>query len=302
VERPVRVLIDAVVMTVDRARPQVLVVDADDGPDGSAGSLPAGPLDPAGDRTLELALRRQVAEGAGLELAYVEQLYTFGDLQRSPAERTLSVAYLALVRPGADVVGARWVDCYDLLPWEDWRSGRPAILDDVLLGPVRAWAGGSRDRRERADIAFGLDGSPWDPTRVLERYELLYEVGLGAEAARDQRRPARVDAGQPLSLDHRRIVATALGRLRGKLTYRPVVFELLPATFTLHHLQQVVEALVGQRLHTPNFRRLVVDGGLVEGTGTVAPQPRGRPAELFRFRREVFRERPAPGLGLPGAR
>jgi hypothetical protein len=104
-----------------------------------------------------------------------------------------------------------------------------------------------------------------------------------------------------MALDHRRILATALGRLRGKLTYRPVVFELLPPTFTLWQLQRVVEALAGVRLHKQNFRRLVERGGLVEGTGQHDLSTGGRPAERFRFRREVLRERAAPGVGLPGA-
>jgi hypothetical protein len=90
--------------------------------------------------------------------------------------------------------------------------------------------------------------------------------------------------------------------LRGKLKYRPVVFELLPPAFTLLQLQRTVEALAGVRLHKQNFRRLVENAGLVEGTGRQHPQTGGRPAELFSFRREVLRERPAPGVGLPGFR
>jgi hypothetical protein len=108
--------------------------------------------------------------------------------------------------------------------------------------------------------------------------------------------------GIPMALDHRRILATALGRLRGKLKYRPVVFELLPSRFTLFQLQRVVEALAGVRLHKQNFRRLVEKGGLVEGTARFDSRTGGRPAELFRFRRDVLRERPAPGVGLPGIR
>ena len=140
--------------------------------------------------------------------------------------------------------------------------------------------------------------------RVLERYELLYESGLASEAGRDSgERPGAGTAvpplGEPMALDHRRLMATALGRLRGKLKYRPVVFELLPTTFTLLRLQRVVEALAGARLHKQNFRRLVEKDGLVEGTGVVEPGTVGRPAELFRFRREVLRERRAPGVGLP---
>ena len=107
--------------------------------------------------------------------------------------------------------------------------------------------------------------------------------------------------GTPMLFDHRRILATAIARLRGKLKYRPVVFELMAPTFTLLELQRAVEALAGSRLHKQNFRRLVAEQGLVEGTGQFSPPQRGRPAELFRFRREVLRERPAPGMRL-GAR
>ena len=127
--------------------------------------------------------------------------------------------------------------------------------------------------------------SRWDPERVLERYELLWESEL-------------LD-GKEMALDHRRILATALGRLRAKIRYRPVVFELMPETFTLLQLQRVVEALAGVRLHKQNFRRLLENGGLVEGTGETFTETRGRPAELFRFRRHVVGERPKCRRRLP---
>jgi hypothetical protein len=103
-------------------------------------------------------------------------------------------------------------------------------------------------------------------------------------------------------LDHRRILATAMGRVRGKLKYRPVVFELLPPEFTLYDLQKTVEAISGRLLHKQNFRRLVEKGGLVEPTGNVSTETGGRPAKLYRFRREVILERPAPGLRVSASR
>jgi hypothetical protein len=106
------------------------------------------------------------------------------------------------------------------------------------------------------------------------------------EFYRDSEKPAKGQRlGTPMLFDHRRILATAIARLRGKLKYRPVVFELM-------------EALAGLRLHKQNFRRLVAEQGLVEGTGKFSHPTRGRPAELFHFRREVLRERPAPGVRL----
>ena len=147
---------------------------------------------------------------------------------------------------------------------------------------------------------FGLGGSVWDVERVLERYELLWEIGFVPEAGAERCDDAV--NGRPLALDHRRIAAQALGRIRGKARYRPVVFELLPETFTLTRLQRVVEALSGVTIHAQNFRRLLDRGGLVERTGQFDTSTGGRPAGVYRFRREVLRERPAPGVGLPGLR
>jgi hypothetical protein len=302
--------LNAVIVAVTEEVPRILTIRRTPPSGGpSEDALPFGPLDPERDRTLDRGLRRWVSEQTGLPLGYVEQLYTFGDSNRDPAEshggpRLVSVAYLALVREASVKGEASWRDWYEFFPWEDWRHGRPRVLDHDIAPALEAWiAGAPESRRERVDIAFGLGGAHWDPDRVLERYELLYEALLVPEARRDVRERGEQPApdgdlppGRPMTLDHRRILATALGRLRGKIRYRPVVFELLPATFTLLQLQTVVEALTGTPLHKQNFRRLVEHGGLVEGTGQDV-RTGGRPAELFRFRRNVLRERPAPGVG-----
>ncbi|MFQ5460238.1 MAG: hypothetical protein ACE5EL_05555 [Anaerolineae bacterium] len=315
----VRVGLSAVVLAVTEGMPRILCVPRPSGaeapgrrapgpgPGATLWALPSGPLDVVADATLELGLRRLVREQTGLGLGYVEQLYTFGDRGRDPDRmrrgvRDLSVAYLALTRE-VDGEGTSWQDAYSFLPWEDWRRGCPPVVAEAIQPAVRAWVAAAsgaalRGRRERAEVTFGLGGAAWDGERVLERYELLYEIGLLAEK-REGEAPGGL--GAPMALDHRRILATALGRVRGKIKYRPVVFELVPDRFTLLALQHVVEALAGIRLHKGNFRRLVDRGGLVEGTGARDPGTGGRPAELFRFRRDVLRERRAPGVGLPGA-
>lgn len=321
--------LEAVIVAVTDEVPRILTVRRAALAAGlPEGALPYGPLDPDRDRTLELGVRRWVSEQTGLRLGYVEQLYTFGDQDRYPqavahGSRIISSAYLALVREVVPVaVGdeARWRDAYAYLPWEDWRDGRPAVIDLRIAPAIDGWIGAAESakerasRAERAEIAFGLGQAGWAGERVLERYELLYELDLVAEAAIDRaertgsesviqeaaRVAVEIGIGRPMALDHRRILATALGRIRGKLAYRPVVFELVPETFTLLQLQRVVEALSGVRLHKANFRRLLERGGLVEGTGRFDVETGGRPAERFRFRREVLRERRAPGVGLPG--
>ena len=317
--------LNAVIVALDGDRPKVLTVRVPEGSplvggaavgvdseDAALTALPTGPLDPSGDRTLELALRRWVTAWSGLELGYVEQLYTFGDRFRDPAERAggprvISVAYLALVRGRAvgDHPAARWRTIYGFLPWEDRRRGVPPLQGSEIEAALGHWversAGEERAvRLERASAAFGFGGGHWDGERVLDRYEILYEMGLVSESARDGRVDLQRALGRDMAFDHRRILATALGRIRSKIRYRPVIFELMPETFTLLQLQRAVEALAGVRLHKQNFRRLVDRGGLVEGTGRREQRTGGRPAELFRFRREVLLERPAPGVGLPG--
>ena len=309
--------LSAVIVAIRDGEAVVLTVR----PEMAAG-LPFGPFKPDSDRTFELALRDFVASQTGFELGYVEQLYTFGDRGRDApraevgagAARVVSVGYLALTPSAsgslsADTVWAPWSRFF---PWEDWRKGRPDLIDEGIKPALMAWAGKDAGRAARARLAFALDGASWNEERVLERYELLYEAGLAPEAARDAARadgrdpaePAAISAalGEPMISDHRRILATGLGRLRGKLKYRPVVFELMAAEFTLSALQKTVEAIAGIPLHKQNFRRVVERTGLVEGLGRMDVETGGRPAELFRFRREELQARPALGLSLPGVR
>ncbi|MGY2048566.1 NUDIX hydrolase [Methylobacterium sp. JK268] len=294
----------AVILAASRDEPRVLTVLVPDQPPGRGEGLPAGPLEPA-HPTLERGLRAWVERRTGQTLGYVEQLYTFGDRDRRPGgggAHALSIAYLALVREARSAEGAAWQGWYRYFPYEDWRRGRPAPLD-ALSERLDAWAraapgSAEQRRRDRIHLAFGSAEAGWNEERVLERYELLFEAGLVPEAGASD-----AVAGEPMALDHRRMLATALGRLRGKIKYRPVVFELMPPAFTLGELQRVVEALSGVLLHKQNFRRLVAQQGLVEETEAISAETGGRPARLMRFRREVLLERPAPGLRLsPGRR
>lgn len=278
-------------------------------------SLPYGPFTPRDHVTLESCLRSWVRDQTGLRLNYVEQLYTFADRGRHDDinGNLVSVGYVALVRPSEadeETDATTWRSWYDFFPWEDWRSGKPEILSETIEPLLLEWAqrGGSdagsartESRMDRLHIAFGMDGGSWDEEKVLERFELLYEAGLVEEAYQDGRDAAhdwdmRPPLGQALRFDHRRILATSIGRVRAKIKYRPVVFELMPDEFTLFELQKTVEAILGPHLHKQNFRRLVESAGLVETTGEVRVKTGGRPARLYQFRKKVLLERPAPGV------
>ena len=299
--------LSAVIVGIAADEPQVLVVRPES---GNLEGLPSGPLESA-HRTLGAGLRSWVERQTGQLLDYVEQLYTFGDRDRTRQGRTLSIGYLALVRElkPARHAGAAWRSAYRYFPWEDWRAGRPTVLAHIDA-QLRRWIadttsnGERRSREERARATFALGGRPWNEERVLERYELLYEIGLVSEAHRDRVRTwgkaeDTLTDGTSMFADHRRVLATALARLRGKIKYRPVVFEVMPPTFTFLQLQRAVEALAGLQLHKPNFRRLVESQRLVEDTGKLAAESAGRPARLLRYRREVLPELAVPVARLP---
>lgn len=310
----VEIGLNAAIAALSQGEPQILTVVQNN--KDSLPALPAGIFTPLKHRTLEIGLRSWVKEQAGLDLGYVEQLYTFGDRGRHalPGDEGLhvvSIGYLALTHTEneSERRNVEWRPWYAHFPWEDWRDGKPPILTAAIEPRLELWANQPElinappralGRLDRFRICFG-QAVPWDDEKVLERYELLYEAGLVKEAAQDGRPSAQnwadlPDIGTPMAFDHRRILATAISRLRGKLKYRPVIFELMPETFTLFELQRVVEAILGSYLHKQNFRRLVEGGGLVEPTGQVASRTGGRPAKVYRFRRSVILERPAPGV------
>ena len=219
----VQVTLDAVIVAVTDETPRVLAVldpgaePGGAGPGGGrAGSgaaigvgahavrLPSGLLD-ADDRTLERAAcaawcaSRPASSSATSSSSTPSATSTARHARPARAEpsdgrgcpRQLSIAYLALVRESRPSAGAAWLDWYDLYPWEDHRAGRPEVLDATIVAGA-ARLDRRRPRRRRSGppaasgptIVFGLGGGGWDGVRVLERYELLYELGPAGRVAR----------------------------------------------------------------------------------------------------------------------
>ena len=150
---PLRIGLNAAIVAVTNHTPSILTVPASPG-DGPADGLPFGPFDPVRHRTFEASLRESVESQTALHLGYVEQLYTFGDrgrqmpigeAGRDESPHLVSVGYLALTRADAEnpealhATGARWRDWYELFPWEDWRSGRPAMVTREILPALEHW-------------------------------------------------------------------------------------------------------------------------------------------------------------------
>ncbi|SOH94748.1 Uncharacterized conserved protein [Monaibacterium marinum] len=280
----------------DRAVPHVLTLP---GPE-----LPTRAFDPERHGTLEMSLRDWVESDTGHTLAHVEQLYTFGDRAGGDGPHHVSIGYLAIVPGRERLEGQDWRAWAQFFPWEDRRAGIPPVLTDLLEPRLRKWANAAA-RRDRLNLSFGLEGHPWRDELVLERYELLYEAGLVAEHFHDRGCDVPQDltgTGRHMPRDHRRILATGIGRLRAKLKYRPVLFELMRETFTLFELQTAAEAVSGQLLHKQNFRRMMMQSGLIEPTGAQTSRRGGRPASEYRFAAEAEWERRVSPVRFGGAR
>lgn len=212
-------------------------------------------------------------------------------------------------------IQAQWQPWYSYFPWENHLQGRPAPLLSPIIAHLQHWADSAKQpalrkrRWQRIALCWGgvdsmalnehqmqmLDNpsshEQWIAEHALLRYEMLYEAGLIPESADYQ--PNKLPSnwlamtGQPMYYDHRRVIATAISRLRAKIEYRPLIFGLMPEQFTLSQLQQSVEALSGVRLHKQNFRRLLESQQLLSETGQSSHAQRGRPAKLYRFRHDI---------------
>jgi hypothetical protein len=325
---PIAVGVNAAIFAVQGDEPVVAVVPVRREERGGEGALPSGLFSPRQHDDLEAALRFCVKQQTGMELGSARQICTLGGRHGSDAEGpsqnpVLAVCYLALVAPERveDSNGVGWRSWYAYFPWEDWRRGKPACLTEEIEPRLQAWtrltaahcqSGAPRDqpdRRQRLRIAFGCDGAAWDEEKALARYELLLEAGLLGETAAAGSSPHAAPIAwqmpklwHPMLGDQARVLANAIGEVRRSVKWQPAIFELVPDLFTLFELQKTVEAILGPHLHKQNFRRLVETGGLVEPTGEYRFRTGGRPAQLYRFRRDVLLERLAPGVRIKTGR
>lgn len=205
--------VDAVVFGYDESLLRVLLIERGREPFKGSWALPGGFV--RMDETIDAAVRRELLEETALSRLYLEQLYTFGALDRDPRQRTVSVAYYGLVKLADHKVRAA----------TDARNA--------------AW--------------FDIDDLP------------------------------------SLAFDHASIVETALERLRGKVRYRPIGFELLPEKFPLRELQTLYEVVLGEPVDKRNFRKKVLAMGLLEELDEVEEDVAHRAARLYRFDERAYK-------------
>ncbi|MBS2023103.1 MAG: NUDIX hydrolase [Deltaproteobacteria bacterium] len=204
--------VDCVVFGIDAEGLQVLLVQRELPPFRGRWALPGGFV--RIDETLEEAARRELEEETGLEKVFLEQLYTFGALNRDPRERVVTVAWYALVKLS--------------------------------------------DHRVRA--ATDARATAW--FRLADKPELAF--------------------------DHDEIMRVALERLKGKVRYRPIGFELLPPRFTLPQLQHMYEVILGHPIDKRNFRKKILSMDLLEDSGELEQNVAHRAARLYRFDKRKY--------------
>jgi 8-oxo-dGTP diphosphatase len=204
--------VDCVVFGFDDEDLKVLLIQRNNPPFADRWALPGGFVDV--DESLEEAARRELSEETGIEVGYLEQLYTFGAVNRDPRERVVSVAWYALVKPSDFQVQA---------------------------------ASDAGDAR-------------WFP--VAEH--------------------------PPLAFDHDEILNTAVERLRGKVRYQPIGFELLPRKFTLRQLQHLYETVLGRPLDKRNFRKKFLGMDLLTELDEFETDVPHRAARLYKFDRRRY--------------
>jgi len=214
--------VDCVVFGLDDEDLKVLLVQRDLDPFKGRWALPGGFVHT--DESLDDAARRELQEETGLERVYLEQLYSFGDVDRDPRERVVSIAYYALVKLGDHRVRA--------------------ATDACDAGWFAVW--------DTPSLAF----------------------------------------------DHNRILQVALARLKGKVRYQPIGFELLPPKFTLSQLQRVYEKILERQLDKRNFRKKILAMDLLEELDEVEQDVAHRAARLYRFDRRKYRELEKAGFNF----
>jgi 8-oxo-dGTP diphosphatase len=166
--------------------------------------------------SLEAAAMRELHEETGIEKVFLEQLYTFGDLNRDPRDRVVTVAYYALVNLAEQQIHAR----------------------------------------------TDASAAAWFPISDLP----------------------------PLAFDHDQILATAIARLKGKVRYEPIGFELLPKKFTLSQLQKLYETVLNTKLDKRNFRKKILSMDLLIDLNEMQKDVAHRAAKLYRFDEQKYRK------------
>lgn len=241
---------------------QILMIKRGDHPCIGQWALPGGFVNV--NEAIDDAAKRELKEETNIDNIYMEQLYTWGDVQRDPRTRVISVSYLALVdssklniQAGDDAAEAKWFSVYTKelkeikTPTENGLNIEKHIRLDLKDGAEKCSAVIKEVKK--------LDG-----TVISCEYEIVENEGI--------------------AFDHAKIILYSLERLRNKVEYTNIAFNLMGEYFSLSELQQVYEIILGKELLPPAFRRKIAD--MVVETKEIRKKAAHRPSKLYKFNPE----------------
>lgn len=197
------------------------------------------------DEDIEDAATRILREEANIDDIYLEQLYTYGDPKRDPRMRIISTSYMALIdknRLNSNV--SNNASWFNVMVLEDKKEM------DVTLD------------NGNEIIKFKIKKTLKEKTTDRYKYEIL--------------------ENDKIAFDHPLVIASGISRLKNKLEYTDIVFNMMPNYFTLGELQQVYEVILGKKLLDPAFRRIIANK--VEKTDKMKTGGGHRPSVLFRYK------------------
>lgn len=233
---------------------KILLVKRGDHPCIGKWALPGGFV--SIDESLDEAALRVLRAETNVDNIYMEQLYTLGEINRDPRTRVISSSYMALVdssslsiKAGSDEEDASWFNVsYKVLEEKDLSSGEG--YEEIV--EIKLW-NNSEELSAKIKVTESLDG------RV--RREVIESVGI--------------------AFDHGKFIEYGISRLRNKIEYTSLAFNLMPELFTLTELQKVYEVIQGKELLAAAFRRKVAN--MVTETDEFTKDAGHRPSKLFKY-------------------
>lgn len=233
---------------------KVLLIKRKDHPFIHQWALPGGFVNI--DEDIETAAKRELLEETGLSNVYMEQLYTFGDVDRDPRMRVVSVAHMALVSPD---------------------NLKPIAGDDA---EEVAWFTVEKKKAENGEETISLFSEELGLHAVYKVFTAYDKNGV-VMVPRVFISLDREKSNTEIAFDHIKEINIGIERLRNKIEYTPVAFNLVPEKFTLNEIQQVYEVILGRSLTKQNFRVWI--SKFVEATRETRIGVGHRPATIYRY-------------------
>lgn len=229
----------------DKKKMSILLVKRDNYPFKDKWCLPGGFV--GIDEDLDEAPKRILKNETNVEDIYLEQLYTFGNVNRDPRMRVVSTSYMALIDKNClkDKISdnASW---FDIVLYEEKNN----IVDITLSNGY-------------TNISFTIEKILREKT--TDRYSF------------------KIKENNSLAFDHPNVILSGIERLKNKIEYTDIVFNMMPKFFTLGELQQVYEIILGKKLLDPAFRRIIANK--VEKTNKMKTGGGHRPSALFTYKK-----------------